>query len=194
MIGALAMNCASYGNAELAGPQVSQELIKIRQNPKDRSERIKAQSAIEPGQVAAVVPRFTAWGYHERYLEGMRDRLQLRGYRLRSEGPDLLEIVLEESGSTPGGLKFLNFIATIVSGTLIPYHNQVNYHLTYRHFRNGELRSTCRYELRNNEFVGALMIPLIPFRWPTSVLSEILTRTVDAYSYGCVALENLPVQ
>ena len=79
-------------------------------------------------------------------------------------------------------------IATVASGTLVPFYNQVNYRLAFRHFRGGELQSVCRYELRNNEFFGALMIPLAPFRWPTSILNATLLETVNAYADGCRAL------
>lgn len=198
-----AMQCASFATTEsgTAFPGLPPE----SESPADRAaspapvgsagERPRDPGAIEPGQVSAIALRFTAWGNHQRYIPDLRERLQLRGYRLRQPDgdiPDTLEVVLEESETTPGGLRLLNFFATIASGTLVPFYNQVNYRLTYRHFRGGVLRSACRYELRNNEFLSVLAIPLAPFYWSTSVLAETLERTVDAYAYGCVPLDTLP--
>jgi hypothetical protein len=203
-IAGAAANCASIASFEAAralpesagdsnaGPARGGALAGPLPGRPSIAKAAGSQRAIEPGQVPAIALRLTAWGNHERYVDDIRERLRLRGYRLRDAAPDTLEIVLEESGTTHGFLRFLNLIATIGTGTLLPFYNQVNYHLTYRHFRDGVLQSACRYELRNNEFVSALLIPLAPFRWPTSVLAETFERTVDAYAYGCVALENLP--
>ncbi|MCR9140954.1 MAG: hypothetical protein NXI24_01680 [bacterium] len=172
---AVGANCTSFASAEVGRIAVDSAT----------DAGFADQAAVEPGQVQAVALRFTAWGNHERYVDGIRERLRQRGYRLREKAPDTLELVLEESGTTPGFLRLVNFIATIATGTVLPFYNQVNYRLAFRHFRQGELQSVCRYELRNNELVGVLMIPFAPFRWPTSVLNATLIETVDAYAYGC---------
>ena len=145
----------------------------------------QTNSAIEPGQISEIAVRFTAWGNHERYIDGVRERLILRGYRLRETSPALLEIVLEESGTTPGLSRLLNLVLTVGSGTLVPFYNQVNYRISFRYFRAGVLERTCGYELRNNEVIGVLFLPFAPFRWSTTTLAELLAESVDDYAYGC---------
>ena len=133
--------------------------------------------------------RLTAWGNHERYVEDVRAALAEHGFRESSSDstPDLLEVVLEESGTTPGMLRFLNLLATLASGTLIPFYNQVNYHLSFRHFRNGQLLSACRYGVRNHEAISILGLPLAPFQWSTIALSGALQEAVAAYAQDCGA-------
>ncbi|MCE9499115.1 MAG: hypothetical protein K8R21_01150 [Leptospira sp.] len=130
--------------------------------------------------------RFSGWKYQADTMKSVNEILLKNGIEIDFKSENSIEIVLEELNSGSGALRTLNAIATILSRTIIPFYNRVDYRITYRIFIKEKLYSTCAYELTNREFFGILLLPLTPFLWPPSRQSDLILESVQKYTTECL--------
>ena len=100
-----------------------------------------------------------------------------------------LDVILEgERSGRSGGVTLLNLIGSLLTATIIPFRNSVNYRVTYRVAYFGATARECVFTVLTNEWVGVLLLPLSPFVWPRRARVAALERTATAFARGC-ALE-----
>lgn len=115
------------------------------------------------------------------------NRLATHGALEDPTAPGLLTITVEELPSTPGGLRFLNLVATAVSGLVIPFYNQVNRSVEFRLYEGASVRCGTIGRTRNHEVIGLVSLPAMPFLWPLAKQSGLYLQSVDDFVHRCLA-------
>ena len=124
---------------------------------------------------------FTGFHYYLEQQTHIESKLLSNGYVLDKESNFLMEIILEEISpiySYPK-IHFLNLIGSILTGTIIPYHNISNHKMTVRIRDLGELAYEHTQIISLHQYRGVLLIPLTPFYWPSSVFNDSLLMEFD---------------
>ena len=122
-------------------------------------------------------------GFHK-YLEEqnlIEKQLQTQEIRIDKKSSIVMEIILEEKKVIypSSSLHGLNFLATVFSGSLIPYYTKTNHNLIIR-FRNesGVFYQSVQ-ELTLHQWRGILLIPAMPFFWPSTIFQKNISQALE---------------
>jgi len=108
-------------------------------------------------------------------------KLQSMGIEENPQAPFVLEIILEEQNALYNHklLHFLNFWATLFSGSLIPYYTRTD-HIVRIHIRsNVQIQFQSDTKLGLDQWRGILLLPFMPFYWPSSEFNSNLTGAIE---------------
>lgn len=110
------------------------------------------------------------------------------GSALPRDGDIELDVILESErpGRSPAAAT-LHILASVLTATIIPYRNPVNYRLTYRSTRAGVPLAACTFTLLTNEWISILTLPLTPFFWPRDQRVAGVRRTALQFLGGCTS-------
>jgi len=122
-------------------------------------------------------------GFHK-YLEEqniIEKQLQTQEIRIDKKSSIVMEIILEEKKVIypSSSLHGLNFLATVFSGSLMPYYTKTNHNLIIR-FRNesGVVYQSVQ-ELTLHQWRGILLIPAMPFFWPSTIFQKNISQALE---------------
>ncbi|MDZ4725443.1 MAG: hypothetical protein SH817_04760 [Leptospira sp.] len=124
---------------------------------------------------------FTGFHYYLEQQTLIESKLLSNGYVLDKESNLLIEIILEDISpiySYPK-LHFLNLIGSILTATMLPYHNISNHKLKVRIRDLGEIVYENNRIISLHQYRGILLIPLTPFYWPSFVFNDSLLMEFD---------------
>lgn len=126
---------------------------------------------------------FTGFGFYEKELKLLKREILNSGVQESASSPMLLEILLEEKEVTYKYefLHTLNMIASLLSGSIIPYYTVTQHTITYRFSENNSSLGSYSELLELDQLRGISLLPITYFFWPSSAFDKSI---LDSWSKG----------
>ncbi|XDD50551.1 hypothetical protein AB3N59_01715 [Leptospira sp. WS92.C1] len=124
---------------------------------------------------------FTGFGFYNSEIALIRKKILEKGYSEDDQSNVLLEIILEEQEHKyfHRGLHALNFILSLFTLGIFPYHVRTEHKITYRIFEKMKSPEETSHKLVLDQWRGILLIPFTPFFWPSSAFEKSLINSID---------------
>ena len=125
--------------------------------------------------------QFTGFVFYQSELEIIKAELLNKGFAENKSSPILLEVILEEKEVLYryGTLHFANFLASLISGSIIPYYTLTEHKLRFRISENEKELNLHTKILQLDQLRGISILPLTFFYWPSKAFEKSFRDSVD---------------
>jgi hypothetical protein len=124
---------------------------------------------------------FTGFAFYQNEIEIIKTELFKKGFAENKSSPILLEVILEEKEVLYRYrvLHFVNFLASLISGSIIPYYTLTEHRLSFRVSEKDKELSFQSKILQLDQLRGISILPLTYFYWPSKAFEKSFRDSVD---------------